>query len=41
MDGEVNYSESHTLMIENGKVVRLKRKKSILQSITNLFKKDK
>ena len=38
MDGEVNYNEKYLLIIKDGKFLRLKRKKSILQSITDLFK---
>lgn len=40
MDGEVNYTSSHVLIVENGKVKDVKSKKSILQSIINLFKKN-
>jgi len=39
MDGEVNFTKNKVLIVKNGKVVQLKRKKSIMQSITNLFKK--
>lgn len=40
MDREVNYSKTHVLIVKNGKVIKVKRKKSILQSITDLFKKN-
>jgi imidazolonepropionase-like amidohydrolase len=40
IDGEVNFTKNKVLIVKNGKVKAVKRKKSMLQSITDLFKKD-
>jgi hypothetical protein len=38
MDGEVNFTKNKVLIVENGKVKAVKRKKYMLQSITDIFK---